>query len=74
MYLLKNLLSQLFNNLIVQQLLNELLSILINPGDIFNIEQLLGLLNDAEGRELTEDEKNRAQELLNQGPTVKEDI
>ena len=64
--LLKNLLSQLFNNLIVQQLLNELLSILINPGDIFNIEQLLGLLNDAEGRELTEDEKNRAQELLNQ--------
>jgi hypothetical protein len=64
--LLKNLLSQLFNTFIIQQLLNELLSTLLNPGDIFNIEQLLGLLNDAEGRELTEEEKNRAQELLDQ--------
>ncbi len=64
--LLKNLLSTLFNSILIQQLLNELLSSLINPGDIFNINQLSELLNNAEGRELTEDEKNQAQLLLDQ--------
>jgi len=64
--LLKNLLSTLFNSFLIQQLLNELLGNLLNPGDIFNIEQILGILNDAEGRELTEDEKNQVQELLDQ--------
>jgi len=52
--------------ILIQQLLNELLGNLLNPGDIFNIEQILGILNDAEGRELTGDEKNQVQELLNQ--------
>jgi hypothetical protein len=64
--LLKNLLSALFNSVLIQQLLNELLSSLLNPGDIFNVNQLLELLNNAEGRELTEDEKNQAQLLLDQ--------
>lgn len=64
--LLKNLLLNLFNSALIQQLLNELLSTLLNPGDIFNMEQLLEILDNAKGRNLTEEEKNRAQELLNQ--------
>ena len=73
----KNLLLSLLKNLfkraltlIAQKLLSDLLASLIlkllNPGDIQQVEQAQEILNNAEGRNLTEQEQNQIKDLLDQ--------
>tara|TARA_R110001592_G_scaffold353018_1_gene651577 strand:+ start:2422 stop:3639 length:1218 start_codon:yes stop_codon:yes gene_type:complete len=67
--LLKNLLLQALTELakkLLSDLLANLLSKLLNPGDIFNAQQAQNILNDANGRDLTENELNNLKDILNQ--------
>ena len=67
--LLKNLLLKFLTELakkLLADLLASLLSKLLNPGDILNVQQAQDILNDAEGRDLTEQEQNEIKDLLNQ--------
>ena len=67
--LLKNLLLGILTELakkLLADLLASLLSKLLNPGDIFNAEQAQEILNNTEGRDLTEQEQNEIKNLLDQ--------
>ena len=67
--LLKNLLLKFLTELakkLLADLLASLLSKLLNPGDILNVQQAQDILNDAEGRDLTEQEQNEIKDLLDQ--------
>ena len=67
--LLKNLLLQALTELakkLLADLLASLLLKLLNPGDAFNVQQAQKILNDANGRDLTEQEQNEIKDLLNQ--------
>ena len=67
--LLKNLLLGFLTELakkLLADLLASLLSKLLNPGDILNVQQAQDILNNAEGRDLTEQEQNDIKDLLDQ--------
>lgn len=67
--LLKNLLLGILTELakkLLADLLASLLAKLLNPGDIFNAQQAQEILNNAEGRDLTEQEQNEIKNLLDQ--------
>lgn len=67
--LLKNLLLGILTELakkLLADLLASLLTKLLNPGDIFNAQQAQEILNNAEGRDLTEQEQNEIKNLLDQ--------
>ena len=63
--LLLDALGQLVNTFLFEQLLNQLLGNLINPGDIQLVEQVQDILNNIGNREITEEEKKQISEILN---------
>ena len=67
--LLKNILLQALTELakkLLADLLASLLSKLLNPGDILSVQQAQEILDNAEGRDLTEQEQNEIKDLLDQ--------
>lgn len=63
--ILKDVLTDLAKKLL-SDLLASLLQKLLNPGDKFNVEQAQEILDNAEGRDLTEQEQDDINNLLNQ--------